>query len=444
MLAGIVAIGAVAAPSAPAVAEDDNPLATTVEALVSLLDSTGVTRYWTADRMASATPLDLGPDGTAASASGGTARAAAAQEVAAPRSVGKLFFSDATSDYVCSAATVNTAGKNVVITAGHCANTGGTSGGLLGGGLLGGGLLGGGSCKPGTTFSNFLFVPRYDEGAAPDGKWVGTRAIIHREWVERCDAFAYDQALIEMAPRNGRQLVDVVGGNGLAIGFPGRQNDVRIWGWPAQAPFDGETSQRCAGPTVADGGDARMECDLTGGASGGPWFISMASRNVGYIWAVTSRRTLVGTPYILAAPLSSNIRSLVAASGESRPLARRTAGGTSGGAVSSSRRGLALRATPGNVGRGQSLTLRVRAAASRRVVLEVRRAPRGAWRTVRTLRTNASGVAEVRLRPQRIGALVFRARVPGRAVQVPVRILSCPVPLDRSAADNTACGAPTA
>ncbi len=46
----------------------------------------------------------------------------------APRSTGKLFFSDGASDYVCSGAAVNTPERNVVLTAGHCSSITGATG----------------------------------------------------------------------------------------------------------------------------------------------------------------------------------------------------------------------------------------------------------------------------------------------------------------------------
>ncbi|GAA4825300.1 trypsin-like serine peptidase [Nocardioides caeni] len=435
-LAGLLLIGGlVAAPGTEAAADDSSDDGTSVALvgpLVAALDVDAPGAYWTPERMEQAIPLGLDPDGDAVDAAPRAAAPRARGALTSPRSVGKLFFSDRTSDYVCSAATVNTADKNVIITAGHCVNTGGRRG-----------LLGG--CTAGSTYNNFLFVPRYANGSAPDGRWVGTRAIMHREWVERCDAFTYDNALVELAPRNGRRLVDVVGGNGLALNFPARETGVRVWGWPAEAPYDGETVRRCAGESYqfsATGTDAAIACGLTGGASGGPWFVSMASPQVGFIWAVTSRRTTTGAAYLLATPLTGSVRTLLGAARAARPLA--PVGVTGAGRVVVTRAGVAFRALPGRVGRGQLLRLRARAGASTPVVLSIRLRPHGPWRRLRVARTDRDGVVEFAFRPTRVGALRYRLRTPRTSVSVAVRVLSCPLPRDRSVAEDTVCTQPTA
>lgn len=434
VLATLIAGGLAVVP-APARANDTGLLDPVAGAVSELLSGDGVASYWTAERMEAAVPLSLDPQGepTAGTARASVARAATAGT--APRSVGKLFFSDALGDYVCSAATVNSAGRNLIITAGHCVNEGGQSG-----------LLGLGGCSAGDTFDNFLFVPRYANGTGPDGEWVGTRAIMHRQWVEECDAFAYDNALIELAPSNGRRIVDVVGGNGLALDHPQTQTGVNIWGWPAQAPFDGETARRCNGPTAqyADTGtDAAMECDMTGGASGGPWFLSMATPQLGFIWAVTSRRTIGGTPYLLAVPLTREVLTLFAATGVTRPSTV-TISDTSLASVTASRPGLALRATPSRVGRGQVLSLRMRARANTRVYLAARFLPSGTWRRVAVRTTNSSGIATVAYHAAKAGVREYRLRSSRRSVLLRVRVLPCPMPLDRSVADDTTCTRPTA
>ncbi len=64
-------------------------------------------------------------------------------------------------DYVCSAAAIRTRKRNQVITAGHCVHTG-PNVGLL---------------EQPHFFSDWLFVPRYRNGRAPYGRWVGQQGL---------------------------------------------------------------------------------------------------------------------------------------------------------------------------------------------------------------------------------------------------------------------------
>lgn len=274
-----------------------------------------VTAYWTKQRRASAVPMDAvvrgGADPTASRAAGrrGSDAVAANAKVPVPRSMGKLFFSDTDADYVCSAAVVKAKGRDQVLTAGHCVHTGpSASGSPLP-------ILGGLFFTP-HFFENFYFVPRYRDGKQPFGGWVGRQVHVSTAWTEDED-FRHDQAILEMAPSEGGERIgDVVGMNRIAIGLGRKQAGVRVWGWPAERPYDGETAWRCDGRTrPISGGDAVLPCSLNGGASGGPWLVDRtvetkrgkAKRPV--IWAVTSRRFL-GSPRLIAAPLPPEVRAL--------------------------------------------------------------------------------------------------------------------------------------
>jgi len=265
-----------------------------------------IRRYWTPERMAAAVPIEevlpsLGGTATTydvASARRGTSGPIPPGRV--PRTVGKLFFSDNGGDYVCSAAAIKTRSLDQVITAGHCVHTGPHVGVL--------GLL-----QVPHFFRNWVFVPRYHHGRAPDGKWVARGAWAFDRW-KTDESFRHDQAIVAFRKRNGRTLVRAVGGNGIAWEKPHRRWGVTIWGWPAEVPFTGETAHRCDGNTVRfeDTSDAAMhDCAMNGGASGGPWFLPRGrTRNTGTIWAVTSRR-LIDSPVLLATPLPREIRRLI-------------------------------------------------------------------------------------------------------------------------------------
>ncbi|MDZ5620419.1 hypothetical protein SFC88_06275 [Nocardioides sp. HM23] len=264
-----------------------------------------IRHYWTRERMAAAIPIEevlpsLGGSTSydAAPARRGTSGPIPPRRV--PRTVGKLFFSDGGGDYVCSAAAIRTRKLDQVITAGHCVHTGPNPPGLL---------------EQPHFFRNWVFVPRYHRGRAPEGRWVARNAWAFNGWVEN-ESFRHDQAIIAFKKRNGRKLVRAVGGNEVVCCKSQRRWGVRIWGWPAQPPFDGRTARRCDGRTVRfqDTSDAAMHnCRLNGGASGGPWFLPRGrTANKGKIWAVTSRR-LLDRPVLLANPIPREIRRMIRA-----------------------------------------------------------------------------------------------------------------------------------
>lgn len=257
-------------------------------------------RYWTLKRMTEAIPIEdvvPGLTDTTSYALDRASQGTAVRRRDVPRTVGKLFFSDGGADYVCSAAAIKTPKANQVITAGHCVHTGPRVGLLQ---------------RP-RFYSRWIFVPRFHRGRTPDGRWVASNAWAFNGWVEN-ESFRYDQAIIAFKRRDGRKLVDVVGGNEVVWGKSQRHWGVRIWGWPAQDPYDGRTAQRCQGRTTQfeNTPDAAMHhCPLNGGASGGPWYLPRGlTKNTGRIWAITSRR-LLARPVLLARPIPSEIRRMI-------------------------------------------------------------------------------------------------------------------------------------
>jgi V8-like Glu-specific endopeptidase len=315
LVAGVLA-GAVLSGVAPTSAGADGATATAtigsrhgdvVAAPRALLSARNVRRYWTPARMAAAVPIEdvlssLKVPGADADAGQEPTSRTAAGRVRAPRTTGKLFFSDDSADFVCSAAAIRTKKRNQVITAGHCVHSGPhPEGGLF--------------PPPPHFFSNWVFVPRYRNGHAPFGKWVANNAYAFDGWIEH-EAFRYDQAILSFRKRNGRRLVNAIGGNEVVWGNDQRQRGTTIWGWPAEDPYDGEVARSCTGRTTPFEGsaDAAMHaCDLNGGASGGPWFLPHGRKgHTGRIWAVTSRRINL-RPVLLARPIPRQIRQMIRA-----------------------------------------------------------------------------------------------------------------------------------
>jgi hypothetical protein len=210
-----------------------------------------------------------------------------------PSTAGKLFYYNPYNgrDYVCSGSVINSRYKNLVITAGHCIHGGAGSG----------------------FYREFVFAPAYFNGPnSYYGIWHYETARTFNSWINGSD-WSHDQAFLSFQPRNGQELVNVAGGNGLVTGNSRTQSNTRIWGWPAGAPYTGELPYYCEGTTSAyafSSTDSSLYCDMTGGASGGPWLKDIINYNLGYVYAVTSRRMPVGRPLLLATPNSGDVLSM--------------------------------------------------------------------------------------------------------------------------------------
>jgi V8-like Glu-specific endopeptidase len=210
--------------------------------------------------------------------------------VSVPTTVGKVFSSYQGSDYVCSGSVINSPNKSVISTAAHCLHGGAHQG----------------------WHTNVTFAPAYNNGVSRFGLWNWDDAITFREWTDHTSA-RRDQAFFTVHHHNGQSLVDTVGGNGLSYNYGQRQNNVRIWGWPSDPPFTGQTPYRCDGKTYRRfqwSSDMRMACRMTGGASGGPWLLSRSSANRGQVFGVTSRRANSGTPSVVSTPFDDAVAKI--------------------------------------------------------------------------------------------------------------------------------------
>ncbi|GAA0573827.1 hypothetical protein HPO96_17140 [Kribbella sandramycini] len=257
------------------------------------------TGYWTAEKMANAIPYDItvdkpGPAAKTTDTSSGVASHPVAPKLRGPdadpvpSTAGKLFFTKNGANYVCSASTINNNYKNLIVTAGHCVHSG-----------AGGGW-----------HANFVFAPAYYNGNSGYGAYNWSNARTFNSWINSSD-FSHDQAFITLQKRNNVNVVDAVGGNGLVWGNGRSQANTRIWGWPAEPPYNGQVPYYCDGNTYAWGStDAALTCGMNGGASGGPWLKDRINQNLGYVWAETSRRTTSGTPTLLATPNSADVKAM--------------------------------------------------------------------------------------------------------------------------------------
>ncbi|MEO7022152.1 MAG: trypsin-like peptidase domain-containing protein [Ktedonobacteraceae bacterium] len=170
--------------------------------------------------------------------------------------VGKIFFSDSSGrNYVCSGTAIASTNHNMVDTAGHC-------------------LYG-----QGKWMQNVLFCPLYDKGIGPYDCWVARALLVPAEWMRaKPNELHRDFGMIVVNPNEQGNLTDIVGGAGWAYNQPIEQS-YYAYGYPAGSPFNGETRQSCDKGSVgkswnhAGGKVVSIPCDMTGGSSGGPWFI---------------------------------------------------------------------------------------------------------------------------------------------------------------------------
>lgn len=171
--------------------------------------------------------------------------------------IGKIFFTLGGSNYVCSGNSVTAANKSTVSTAGHCVNEG-----------------------PGAYATNFVFVPAYLNGSAPYGKWTARALYSPTQWASNGN-MQYDTAFAVMNTLNGQRLADVVGSSGVQFNAA-RGLSYKSFGYPAAPPFNGESLKSCSGTATNDPYNPQfatqgIPCNMTGGSSGGPWFIGNSS-----------------------------------------------------------------------------------------------------------------------------------------------------------------------
>ncbi|GLW08411.1 peptidase [Microtetraspora sp. NBRC 13810] len=201
---------------------------------------------------------------------------------AVTRTTGRVFLTMSGVDFVCSASTIRSRNRDLVVTAGHCLKDG-----------------------TGPWAENWTFVPGYQEGAKPYGTFTARRMFVAKQWSGKGDD-SHDVGMVALNTHRGRHVADVVGFQ--EIGFNGpRGQQTYGFGFPADPPYDGRRLIYCAGRVRQDpyGGtqDQGLGCDMTAGSSGGPWLSGFdAAGGRGTVTSVSSfkygndHRTMYG-PY---------------------------------------------------------------------------------------------------------------------------------------------------
>lgn len=225
-----------------------------------------VARYWTPARMRSARPLDQVLRGSEA----GTPPLASASFATVPdtsqlpfSAVGRIFLKVGNYAGFCSGTAINSASRQLVLTAGHCLY----------------------SFLPGhrapTSARYFDFVPGYSRGQAPFGEFIGRKGFLPRPWLRSINE-NFDMAAVLTEPNAaGLSVADAVGG-GIPIATDRvRDQEYQVLGYPGGP--ERKNMQEC---DARFSGDDRLTYPLGGppslgvgcfmgeGASGGPWLIN--------------------------------------------------------------------------------------------------------------------------------------------------------------------------
>ncbi|MFB9833129.1 trypsin-like serine peptidase [Actinoallomurus acaciae] len=271
------------------------PVVTGVTDHVIATKSSATLRYWTVERMRRAVvpphrsrPSTMaGPAADGGSAAGRplTIPGSVPEQQSSRRSVetpgapwtsrgavrattGKVFFTINGGDYVCSAGTVTSANRDLVVTAGHCARD-----------------------AAGNWADHWIYVPGYDQGRRPYGAFPARHLFVPGPWTAHGDE-NYDVALVALETSGKRHVADVVGAQGIAFDQP-RGALVYGFGYPAGGRYDGERLTYCSGRTYPDSHkitkDEGLRCDMTEGSSGGPWLTRFdAGTGTGVVTSVSS------------------------------------------------------------------------------------------------------------------------------------------------------------
>ncbi|HET8844488.1 MAG TPA: hypothetical protein VFN35_23670 [Ktedonobacteraceae bacterium] len=226
-----------------------------------------VVQHWTADTMRKATDADTLLNNTSVSLqeenTASNTNASGQQQGQPPSNgnaayplstVGKVFFSNSSGqDFVCSGTAVVSNNKSVVDTAGHCLYW------------------------RNEWMKNVIFCPLYESGNTPYGCWAARELEVPSDWLNPPpNDYHHDLGMAIVSANSQGALTDLVGGAGWAYNQSPTQ-PFYAYGYPAGYPFDGQSRKSCEGAGKSwkhgSGTVVSIPCDMTGGSSGGPWFI---------------------------------------------------------------------------------------------------------------------------------------------------------------------------
>lgn len=253
---GAIAVLACLAAAAPALAA---PARLHPAAPAAPGEAAKIARHWTPALMRSTLPLNASP----ATRLTATASFVPVTEPTTPPNAvnGRLFIYRGGKRGYCSATAINSVNRRVVLTAGHCVNSG---------------------PPEDSVWSRYLeFVPAYSGGTSPFGAFVARRNMVFapRQWVEFGNPNFDIGAIITEPNAEGVAVADAVGGGATIATDLTRRQVFKSFGYPkrgrwmqgCQSPYVGDDhlTYRLPGPpTIA------IRCHWAPGASGGGWLIN--------------------------------------------------------------------------------------------------------------------------------------------------------------------------
>ncbi len=244
------------------------------------------TRFWTNARVRKAIPRDFvynqkshrferkGPGGS--TTIGGASWTAGGEVL---KTTGKVLFAMGGSYWVCSASVVDdaVADRSIILTAGHCAYD-----------------------EVALAFAtNWMFVPEYDTAPTSfdsggqfcattvHGCWTASSLVVHNGYASaggfNNTAIVHDFAfaVVGAGGKSGTaQLDTTVGGHPIQFSSVAANADTYLFGYPASGAYKGKDLVYCRGKLGFDSRVSNLTykvgCNMTGGASGGPWFSPFA------------------------------------------------------------------------------------------------------------------------------------------------------------------------
>lgn len=232
-----------------------------------------VEHFWTPARMANARPLEynLGPHGgnsflgaPPALAIGSNASTLVPNPTEAPNTVnGRVFLRQGRFLAFCSGTAINSPSRSLVLTAGHCVDSGPENGHR-------------------NVRSSFLeFVPAYTDDTAPFGAFVAIHGKVFapKQWTA-IGIPNFDLGAFQTRPNaEGVNVADAVGGGATIAMDLDRHQKFQSFGYPGESkrmktclsPYIGDDilTSRLPGPTTQ-----AIRCHWPPGSSGGGWLIN--------------------------------------------------------------------------------------------------------------------------------------------------------------------------